>query len=98
MTAKVRLVFGWLKEAWLVWLTLAVLLTAPWPCFFFGVNEWTIRLAGLWLQCLGMTTTAAGIWQTRLFFNQPSLVQSAKAWFRRFPLRHPPAIVGQMAG
>jgi hypothetical protein len=49
-------------------------------------TETVIRLTGLALQLLGISTVVWGISETRSLFGHPSLTSKAKAWFSRLLL------------
>jgi hypothetical protein len=52
-----------------------------------GASEPVIRIAGLVLQLLGISTIIWGISETRALFGHASLTKKIKAWLQRFPLR-----------
>jgi len=44
-----------------------------------------IRIAGMFLELLGLSTVAFGLRETRKLFDKPSLFESARQWLRNFP-------------
>ena len=84
----------WLVEAKYLWLALSVNAFALIISLRPGTSEPAIRLAGLVLQVLGIATVAWGISETRALFGRPPLVQKAKDWLGRFPLRRRDVVVG----
>jgi hypothetical protein len=56
----------------------------------FRASEPIIRIAGLLLQLVGISTVVYGIDQTRRLFGHPSLVNAGMAWLSSFPRLHPP--------
>lgn len=85
--SRLAAVWRWLGEAQIFWLTWAVCLVALWYSFRAGATECDLRYSGLALQCLGIGTVAWGIRNTRLLFDEPGLVASARAWVHRAPFR-----------
>ena len=55
------------------------------PILLFQPTEPQIRLGGLFLQLLGLSTVLSGISQTRKLFNLPSLLTVAVRWLMSFP-------------
>jgi hypothetical protein len=63
-----------------------------------GASEPVIRITGLVLQLLGISTIIWGISVTRALFGYPSLAAKIKAWFLRFPLRRRHIVFGVGGG
>ena len=84
--AKVKALWSWLAEAKHAWLAIGVtiiaLVISLQPC----TSEPTIRLTGLFMQLLGISTVIWGIWETRALFGHPSFPSKARSWLIRFPL------------
>jgi hypothetical protein len=79
--------FGpWLAEGKYIWVALAPILLALVVALRLGASEPVIRIAGLVLQLLGISTIIWGISETRDLFGHASLAAKIKAWFQRFPL------------
>jgi len=55
-------------------------------------SESGFRLTGLALQVLGICAVAWGIHQTRVLFNQPSMLGSVGDWLKRRPRLHGRAV------
>jgi hypothetical protein len=74
-----------MREASLLWLTLVTLLAAfSFPALL-GMAEWQVRVSGLFLQLLGLSTVAWGLRETRRLFERPSVVTLFFSWLARFP-------------
>jgi hypothetical protein len=78
----------WLWKAKLIWLALAVLFA----CFLIAFypksnesNESRIRIMGLILQLVGISTVFIGILEVRKLFNHPSLFAIGSKWLKSFP-------------
>lgn len=87
---------AWLAEARYVWLALTVVVISLALSLRPNTPEHVIRLTGLGLQLLGITTVAWGISETRALFGHPSVSSKVKAWFSRFPFLSREPIVGSM--
>jgi hypothetical protein len=85
--SRIKAFSPWLEEGIYFWLALATNLLALLLALRLGASEPVIRITGLVLQLLGISSIIAGISVTRDLFGYPSLVANIKAWFRRFPLR-----------
>jgi hypothetical protein len=90
---------AWLIQAKLLFLTLAIFLGAAALLSMSAPTEPHIRLAGLGIQLLGLSTVLYGISTTRHHFGLPSLASSATTWLRSFPRwRIPPATISGVGG
>jgi hypothetical protein len=78
----------WLREASILWLTIAVPLICIVIILRANLSEPWIRLLGLFLQLLGISTVLKGISDVKKLFNLPSLFSIAKRWFIAFPRIH----------
>lgn len=91
-----RSLWNWLKEAWLFWLAFLVvavsLLVAVGP----GPSEPRIRITGLILQLLGISTVSWGIHQTRLLFGRPTIISVVRKWLSRFTKYRRRVVTGQV--
>jgi hypothetical protein len=88
----------WLAEPRPLWLALLVLVPALCVSLRPGATDLQIRLTGMVLQWLGIGTVAHGVHQTRKLFGRPSLVDSLRQWFSRFPRWRRPVTVEIGAG
>jgi hypothetical protein len=79
---------SWLAEAWILWLTVAVPFICVLIVFRQNLSEPFIRLAGLFLQLIGIFTVLHGIADTRRIFNQAPLLEIALLWLKAFPRIH----------
>ena len=68
------------------------------PVVFCQLTEPYIRLAGLLLQLLGISTVLHGVSETRKLFNLPSLLAVAFRWLRSFPKFRPEKTFAYMSG
>ena len=84
--SRLKALLPWLAEARYVWLALAVNVIALTIVLRPGTSEPVIRLTGLALQALGISTVIWGISETRALFGHPSIASKAKGWAHRFPL------------
>lgn len=80
-----KALFHWLAEPDLVWMALLVVVLAVLIAFRPGVSEIHVRLTGLVLQLLGLSTVVYGIRETRKLFGRPSFRQLLREWLSRFP-------------
>jgi hypothetical protein len=87
----------WLKQAWLVWLTLLVLSVALLIACLYG-SEPAYRYTGMVLQIFGLAAAYYGIEATRKFFHRPSLIQLLKQWLFCFPPFYLPPIFATLRG
>jgi hypothetical protein len=92
--SRVRLLWPWLAEGKFVWLSLSVNIIALLVAIRPGASEPLIRLAGLFLQVLGIGTVIWGISETRALFGHPPIFRKATSWLRRFPLLRRDRVVG----
>jgi hypothetical protein len=88
----------WLAEGKYVWLALATNLLALIVALRPGTSEPVIRITGLLLQVLGISTIIWGISETRALFGHASLTKKIKAWLQRFPLRRRHIVFGVGGG
>ena len=75
----------WLTTMWPTWAALLVSAAGVYLASRRGAPEPQIRLVGLSLQCLGMSTVAIGVIKTRRYFEFSSLGEAAREWLREFP-------------
>ena len=81
---RLRLVWALLAEAKLFWIAVGVVVaTVLLVCQFPGANDARIRLAGMWLQLLGVCTVIWGIRTTRMEFGHRSYREIASSWLNR---------------
>lgn len=83
--SRIKLLWSWLFEARFAWLALGVIFFALMACFL-NTSEPTIRITGLSLQLLGISTVIWGISETEALFGNQSLLFKVKSWCGRFPL------------
>lgn len=79
-------ILHWLFDARIFLLALFVAAGALLFAVRKGASEPEIRLTGLTLQILGITTVAWGIRETRALFDRPDIFTLAKKWFQRVPV------------
>lgn len=84
--SRVKGIWPWLIEARFAWLTLGVIGIAFAVSLRPNTPEPVIRLTGLVLQLLGISTVIWGISETRALFGHPSFAAKARSWLKRFPL------------
>ena len=90
--SRFRAIGPWLAEAKYLWLATGVIVAALAVCltliWLVGPDraEPVVRIAGLFLELLGISTVIWGISDTRSLFGHPSFRSKIKAWFARFPL------------
>lgn len=95
----IKAIYGWMRRAPIThhyWRSIAVVVaTVVWvgAC---GWSEKSFRLAGTFLQLLGVLTVAWGILKTRADFGQPTIRSQFKAWVKVFPRLHPPAMTASI--
>jgi hypothetical protein len=94
MFAWLKALFRWLAEASLAWLALLVVVVALLASLRHGAIETEIRVAGLFLQWLGIGTVAHGLHKTRKLFQRPSVTELIRGWLSRFPRWRQHAVVG----
>ncbi len=76
----------WLIDPWRAWSALALVLLMPLVCStMFSGWEQRLRISGMLLELLGLSTVAMGLHQTRKLFQRPSLGPLFVDWIRRFP-------------
>lgn len=75
----------WLAEAKLVVIGVVVILAAIILGFFTWPNESSVRIAGYFLQVIGMIVAIWGLLLVRSHFGQPSLRALSLKWLKRFP-------------
>ena len=92
--SRINNLWLWLVEAQYLWLALGINAIALIISVHPGTSEPVIRLAGLVLQLLGISTVAWGISETRALFGHTPFSQKAKDWLSRFPLRRRDVVVG----
>ena len=85
-TSRFKAVGLWFAEARYAWLSLAVIGVALVIALRPHTTEPVIRLSGLVLQLLGVSTVIWGISETRALFGHPSFASKTRAWLSRFPL------------
>ena len=84
--SRLKAVWPGLFEARYAWLSATVICVALVISLRPHMTESVIRLTGLVLQLLGISTVIWGISETRALFGHPSFASKAKAWLSRFPL------------
>lgn len=92
--SRVKQLWLWLVEARFAWLALGVTMAALVVALRPHTSEAVIRLTGLFLQILGISTVIWGISETRALFGHPSFAAKVKSWLGRFPLRSKKVIIG----
>lgn len=94
-----KALFHWFfKEFRLALIALLVLVIAAFFVFRSGASESLIRITGLVLQLLGLSTVVYGIRETRKLFGRPSLLQLLREKASRFPRWRRDAVVGTFTG
>ena len=84
--ARIKAIWPWLiKCRYLVFAILVVIFICL-LVFYVFPSARNIRLGGLVLQLLGLTTIVAGISETRKLFDQPPFTKTFSKWLKRFPL------------
>lgn len=68
-----------------IWITLAVLAVALGAVYAFGVGEQSIRIAGFFLELLGLAVVAIGLNDSRQLFGRPGVYTAIKNSMKRFP-------------
>lgn len=91
-----RAILRWLFDARIFWFALSVAVGALMFVIRKSATEPEIRLTGLALQILGITTVAWGIRETRVLFGQPDFFTLAKKWLEKVPVYGGRAITGSM--
>lgn len=84
--SRFKTIWPWLTKARYVWYSAAILGCALIISLCLYPIEPVIRLTGLALQLLGISTVIWGISETRGLFGHPSFTSKIKAWLSRFPL------------
>lgn len=84
--SRIKALWPWLVEARFAWLALGVIAAAIVISLRPNTPESVIRLTGLVLQVLGISTVIWGISETRALFGHPSFASKTKSWLGRFPL------------
>lgn len=79
-------IFAWLGDAKSVWVAVLTIPSVLFICWAV-IPGWEprIRIAGMFLELLGLGTVAYGLRETRKLFNHPSLLKTASQWLRNFP-------------
>lgn len=95
MIEYLRRLWNWLKEAWLFWLALLVVAVSLLFAFGPGPSEPRIRITGLALQLLGISTVAWGIHQTRVLFGRPTIISVVRKRLSRLPKYRPRRVTGE---
>jgi len=98
MRSWFRRLAGWLGEARLSWLGIAVVALGFYVSLSLDLSEPYIRLTGLTLQILGLLTVLYGISKTRQLFNLPTVSASVISWLKRFPPFRLKGVTGRMIG
>ena len=83
--SRFKAFWSWLVEARYVWVSIVVIGVALVISLRPHTTEPVIRLTGLSLQLLGISTVIWGISETRAFFGHPSIASKIKAWLNRLP-------------
>jgi len=87
-------ILRWLSEGKIVFMCLIVIATA----IFLGVFTWrseeSIRLAGYFLQLIGMVFAIRGLLRVRAHFGQTPLRRLFIAWLKRFPKWRRNVVIG----
>jgi len=95
---RIRAFGPWLAEAKYVWFAVITTILAGAIALRPDSSEPLIRLTGLTLQILGIGTVVWGIAETRTFFAHKPILEAAKSWFGRSPLRKRQIVFGAAAG
>lgn len=77
---------AWFRRARLALFTALIIASALWVSMFYHQTEPSVRLFGLLLQLLGITSAAIGIRDTRRMFGKPSFLAQVRAWFNAIPI------------
>lgn len=93
LRASIRIVYfwlwrtaQWLREAWLLFITIGVIVFVPVLVLWSGADEQWVRIAGMVLQLLGVLAAAWGVLKTRASFR----MESFRSWVSRWLARRPP--------
>lgn len=87
----------WLAEAKLVFMGVLVILAATLFSLFTWPNESSVRIAGYFLQLIGMIFAIRGLLLVRSHFGQPSLRALSLKWLTRFPKWKKGVVIGMGA-
>ena len=85
LTRWIKNIWLWLVEGKIVILCILVLVIAVALGLFICRSEASIRLAGFFLQFIGMIFAIRGLLRIRTHFGQPPLRQMFVNWLKRFP-------------
>ena len=85
---------NWLVDGRLFWFSCTIIIGAISLSLLPAVSEQQIRLVGLLLQLLGISTVVVGISNTRKLFSLPSFTTDVIRWLKSFPRIRLPKISG----
>lgn len=83
---RLKALGSWLREAGMLAFAVIYVFFGFAVIYSFGCTEQAIRLVGLLLQLLGISTVIWGITKTRAQFGHSPIHHSVADWFRRCPI------------
>lgn len=87
-------IWHWLADGKIVFMCILVIVSAIALGFYAWCSEVSIRLAGYFLQLIGMTFAIRGLLSIRAHFGQPLLRRLFVNWLKRFPKWKKNTIIG----
>ncbi|MDY6957300.1 MAG: hypothetical protein SVO96_10600 [Pseudomonadota bacterium] len=77
---------AWIWQARLAFFTALIVALALFVSLLYWQTEPSVRLSGLLLQLLGITSAAIGIRDTRRMFGKPSFLAQVRTWLNVMPI------------